>query len=107
MHAGELRTPIDIYKKTTSGTGGFKTQSYEKELSTRCRWVNAHGKDSVIASSDQVEKMATVTMRYSSKVTESCRVKMGGLTYEIITGIDNIRDRNHWIEFKVRAVVTA
>lgn len=104
---GDLRAPIDIYTKALSGTGGFKTETYTKSFSTKCQWVNDHGKDAVVADSDQVSKIATVTMRYHATVTEDCRVVMGGVTYEIITGIDNIRQRNQWMQFKVRAVVNA
>jgi len=104
---GDLRTPIDIYYKTQTGTGGFKTETYLKLMSAFCQWVNAHGTDAVIANADQVLKQATVTMRYHASVTENCRVVMGGVTYEIVTGIDNIRQRNQWIQFKVRAVVNA
>ena len=107
IQPGDLRTPIDVYTKAKSGTTGFPTVTYTKSLSTKCQWINAHGNDAVIASADQVTKQATVTMRYHASVTEDCQIVMGGVTYEIITGIDNIRQRGQWIQFKVRAVVNA
>ncbi len=105
--AGELNTLIDIYGKTTSGTGGFKTQTYAKVFSCWAKWVNAHGTDALIANAEQVQKIATVTVYCDSRITENCRVVQGGITYEIVTGIDNIRQGGEWMQFKVRAVVNA
>lgn len=106
INPGHLRTPIDIYGKAATGTGGFKTGAYTKLFSCGSQWVNAHGQDSIIADSNQVQKIATVTVRYDSRITEMCRVYLGTAVYEIVTGIDNIRNRNEWMQFKVRAVVS-
>lgn len=106
MHPGLLRTPIDIYGKSASGTGGFKTGTYAKLFTCGSQWVNDHGTDALVANANQVQKMATVTVRYDSRITELCRVYLGSVAYEIVTGIDNVRNRNEWMQFKVRAVVS-
>lgn len=103
---GDLRVPIEIYAPTTSGVGILQTTSFAKIIDARCRWVNSHGKEGVIADSVQALRQATITIRYHPSVNQACRIKKGGEFWEIITPPDNIRDRGLWMQLQVRAVVS-
>lgn len=105
MTAGDLRTLIAIHSKTVTGTGGFKTTSYAKTLDAWCNWVWSHGTEAVEGGAKQAARTATVTMRHSSLVVESSRVIMGGTTFEIVSPIENVQQRNEWLVFTVQAVV--
>lgn len=108
ISTADLKTPIAIHGKIMSGTGGFRTAAFSEILTARCKWVNAHGAEAVVSDSNQARHAATVTMRYHPDINESCRVILlaTGETFEIATGIDNIREAGRWIEFKVRSVIS-
>lgn len=113
MQAGELNTKIRIQKKLISGTGSFASFAWididsdsvsDTPVYIWAKWVNVHGSESWVANSVQAEQGATVTIRYKTGVTQSCRIVMGGTNYEIVS-IDNIRQGNQWLEIKVKAAV--
>lgn len=113
MQAGDLRTPIRIQYKKEVGTGSFKTVTWpdlgsdtdvEAPKYIPAQWVNVHGLEAWAADSVQAKLGATVTIRYRSDVTPVCRVLLGSTVYQIIS-LDNIRQRNEWLEIKLKAAV--
>ena len=56
----------------------------------------------------QLREPATLTMRYSPKITEQCLVfkKGDSRPFEIVS-IDNVEERNRWLELKVQRKVEA
>lgn len=110
---GELRTKIRIQHEVTTGTGSFATKAwYDIDDAAHAgtayyiyaKWVNVHGSEAWVADSVQAQLGATVTIRYRSDVTPACRVLLGSTVYEIAS-LDNIRQRNEWLEIKVKASV--
>ena len=107
---GALRTKIRIQYEKTTGTGSFAVRSWVDLGNTsasdtpryiNAQWVNVHGSESWIADSVQAQLGATVTIRYRSDVTPACRVLLGSTAYQIVS-LDNIRQRNEWLEIKVK-----
>jgi len=115
MNPGELRTKIRIQYEQTTGTGSFATKSWVDVGSMAAsdtpkyipsQWVNVHGTEAWIADSVQAQLGATVTIRYRTGITPACRVLLGSTVYQIVS-LDNIRQRNEWLEIKVKTSVNS
>jgi SPP1 family predicted phage head-tail adaptor len=105
---GEMRTLITLQKRNTisQDAGGFKVPSYSDLASVWSKWVNLHGSEVFAASAAGVKEGATVLIRYRSDVDDTGRVVKGGQVYEILS-MDNIQERNEYIELKVAKVSPA
>ena len=73
-----------------------------------CKWVNAHGRDEYTARQLGLNEPATITMRYHPAITEACELYKAGdpKPYEI-KSLDNVEERNEWLEIKVERKVAA
>lgn len=99
---GELNTAITIVTRSfTIDAGGAQKPSYATLETAWAKWVNAHGNEVQYSGGEQVEAMATVTIRYLSGIDETCAIQKGSDTYDIIS-IDDIRERHEYLELKVR-----
>ena len=112
-NAGELRTPVRFKRVVTeSDSDGFPQTEEENVFggdgSIRVKWVNAHGTDAFTAMQLKLREPATITMRYSPKISADMVVYKGSdpKPYEIIS-IDNVEERNRWLEIKVQRKVAA
>jgi len=113
-NAGELRTAvrfIRIDRKTDSG--GFPVESeinvFGENNTVMCKWVNAHGTEVWSAMQLKLRDPATLTVRYSPLLDNSTLVVYRGndpVPYEVIS-IDNVEQRNEWLEIKVQRRVAA
>lgn len=105
---GELKTVIQILapRGIEQGLGGYVSEAWDNVFgdgaSVRCKWVNAHGTEAIEAATLQLKDPATLTLRYSPKITPKCRIYRDDDTkpYEIIS-IDNVEERCRWLEIKV------
>lgn len=98
---GELRTSVTLQSRTfTTGAGGFPIPSWSTIATVWAKWVNVHGQEAWIAQTAQVGQAATVTIRYRSGVDTTCAVLKGSDRWEIIS-VDNIQERNEYLELKV------
>lgn len=105
---GELHTPVRFVKiHRENDDDAF---SREREINVfgpgstvRVKWVNAHGTDVFMAMQMQIKEPATITCRYSKLITIDCIVYKADdpRPYEIIS-IDNVEERNRWMEIKVQ-----
>lgn len=106
---GKLLTPITI-KSVTPGTDadGTPTAPEATVLTARCFWQNAFGNEAVENLRLNLVETATITMRYSSLVTVRQLVYRTGdsVAWEIAS-IDNIEQRNRWMEIKLKRTVKA
>lgn len=113
--AGELRTRVRFFD--IPGEDGQDADGYEAEGlvnvfgeggSRMCKWVNAYGAEVYTAKSAGVEEPATLTMRYTPKVTPTCIIYKGGDSkcYEVIS-VNDVEDRHAWLEVKVQRKVAA
>ena len=91
-------TEVNVFGDTGAGRG----------VPIKVKWVNAHGTEIFTAMQLQLKSPATITMRYSPKINEQLIVYKGNdpQPYEIIS-IDNVDERNRWLEIKVQRKVSA
>ena len=115
--AGEMRTRITV-KKLTDGidADGYPTQTWDNVLTgnsvIRCKWVSAHGKE--VTENDRLGlgQIATVTMRYTPKITPRCRVWKEAETqtdanaWEVVS-VNDPEDRHAFLELTLRRLVVA
>ncbi|MGI6156588.1 MAG: head-tail adaptor protein [Enterococcus lemanii] len=111
VNPGQLRTQIEIKAYTeTKDEDGFKIRSwlnvFGEGVLVGCHWSNAHGQEVLTAASLDLREPATLTMRYSDKITPECRIykKTDPRPYEIIS-LDNVNERNQWLEVRVQRTV--
>lgn len=105
-NAGELRTQIYFKQKIReTDEEGYSTET-ESDVFGRAvyaKWVNAHGSESFTALQLQLREPATITCRYSPLINERLDVYKGSdpTPYEIIS-IDNVEQKDQWLEIKVQ-----
>ncbi len=127
-NAGELRTPIIIEKYTeTQNDNGYPIKTWVNVFGTgkvyRVKWVNAHGTEVFEAMRLELNEPATLTCRYSPLIdpkknsgskyrilyaddASKTAAEKEKLCFEIIS-IDNVENRNQWMEIKVKRQVSA
>lgn len=104
---GELRTPITLQSRTVpAGPGGFQVPGWATIATVFAKWVNVHGSEAWAAMTNNAMQAATVTIRYRADVDLTCAVLLGSERYEIVS-IDNIRQRNEYLELKLQAITEA
>ncbi len=112
-NAGELRTRV-YFKRIQRSTDaeGFPAETevnvFGEGEYARCKWVNAHGSEVFLAKQLELREPATLTMRYSPLINEKLLVYHEDdiKPYEIIS-LDNVENRNQWLEIKVQRMVSA
>ena len=108
---GEMHTKITVKSLTTGiDADGYPTETWTDVFGGKvwCNWKNAHGQELYDTMRLDLKEVATITMRYSDKVNERCRIWREAETdaYEIIS-IDNVDDARQWLEIKVKRRVIA
>lgn len=106
---GAMRTWIQVIKRRiTKDKDGYELVEREKGLRTRVRWVNARGANENRFSSTQntdtakrVVEVATVTMRYTDKVSITDEIEKDGEIYEIIA-MNNVNDRRRYLKLDLQ-----
>lgn len=108
-NAGELRTLVDFKRiERTHDDDGFPVEREVVVLSAMTKWVNVHGSESYVAMQLDLREPATVTMRYSPLINRRMLVyrQDDPDPYEILS-IDNVEQRNVWLELKVQRMLAA
>lgn len=101
---GELRTSVVLASRTVyKDAGGFQRSRFEAVATIWAKWVNVHGSEAWTANSVQATEAATVTIRYRSDVDLTNCLDKNGKIFEIVS-IDNIQERNEYLELKVKRV---
>ena len=112
-----MRTRITV-KKLTDGidADGYPTQAWANVLTgnsmIRCKWVSAHGKE--VNENDRLGlgQIATVTMRYTPKITPRCCVwkeaeaQTDANAWEVVS-VNDPEDRHAFLELTLRRLVVA
>lgn len=121
-NAGDLRTPIIVenYPESQDGDGypvKVWANVFGADKEYRVKWVNVHGTEVFEAMRLELNELATLTGRYSSLITDQCRILLASdeskqtaekdkLYYEIIS-VDDVENRHEWLEIKVKRQVSA
>ncbi len=102
INPGDLRTRIDLQKRTVpADAGGAQVPSWATQATIWARWENAHGQEAWIAQSVQAEAPATVLIRYYAGLEPTWAILKGSDRYEIVS-VDDIQERREYMELKVR-----
>lgn len=107
-NAGALRTSVKFFRVTRETDSEGVSHEAEANIfgagqNVWVKWVNAHGTDVFEAMTLQINEPATITMRYSPLITPDLLVYKAGdpTPYEVIS-VDNVEERNTWLEIKVK-----
>ncbi|MBQ8616388.1 MAG: head-tail adaptor protein [Clostridia bacterium] len=107
-NAGELRTPVYVKRIVrTRDEDGYPHEEmvnvFGESVTLRVKWVNVHGSDAYIAMQQQIREPATLTSRYSPRIKNDCLIFKGDDPQPFeIESIDNVEERNEWLEIKVK-----
>jgi SPP1 family predicted phage head-tail adaptor len=102
INPGELRTQIALQKRTsTEDAGGFRPDAGTTQVSVWSKWTNAHGNEAWTAELSGAVEPATALIRYLAGIDGTWLVVKGSKTYEIVS-MDNIQERNEYIELKLK-----
>lgn len=112
--AGELRTRIMVFDLPRDEGGevlkdadGYEVTEpvnvFGSGATRQCRWVNAWGSEVYAARQAGVTEPATLTLRYTPKLTTTCLIFRGKdpRPYEVIS-VNDVEDRHTWLEVKVQ-----
>lgn len=107
--AGELRTKIMVFEPAESAqdSDGYSTNHavnvFGEGRHIHCKWVNAHGREVYDAKQAGVTEPATLTLRYTSKITPRGSICRDGdpAPYEIIS-VNDVENRHAWLEIRVQ-----
>lgn len=107
-NAGELRTPCYFKRiERTTDSEGYPAEEginiFGEDVPVPVKWVNAHGSEVFESMQLQLREPATITCRFSPLINERLLIYKKGdeKPYEIIS-IDNVEERNIWLEIKVQ-----
>ena len=102
--AGELKTKITVQANKSERAGnGYKRDDWVTVCTPYCKWVNAYGNDVVEARKLGLGEFATLTLRYTDKITPTCRVLRDNDVahpFEVIS-VNDVGARRRWLEVKV------
>lgn len=110
-NAGRLRTQIIVRKYATKPNNNGIITKIDRdllfEMPVWCEWINAHGKEFYEAASQNLEEVATLTVRYSPKITKDCVIIRRDDDAEFkIVSIDHVEMGYAWLEIKVARAVS-
>jgi len=97
-----MRTQVTLEQRTVAqDAGGFMVPGQGTSVTVWCKWTNVHGSEVWQAEALHAVRPATVTLRYLAAVDTSWTVLKGTERYEILS-VDNIQDRDEYMEMKVQ-----
>lgn len=108
--AGELRTKIMVFRPPEDGEvneNGYPISQpvnvFGDGATRYCKWVNALGSEVYTARQAGVTEPATLTIRYTPKLTNTCLIYRLGdpKPYEVIS-INDVENRHAWLEVKIQ-----
>lgn len=112
--AGELRTKIKVFDLPRGQDGepatdkdGYPVTEPENVFgpgaTRQAKWVNAWGSEVYQARQAGVTEPATLTLRYTPKITTTCLIYRGSdpEPYEVIS-VNDVDNRHTWLEVKVQ-----
>ena len=117
-NAGELRTKVWFARIERETNENYVEQETETSVLTdesgmprpaRCKWVNAHGSEAWDDHAMLLRNPATLTTRYNPLLLDPALIlyrEGDAVPYEVVN-IDNVQQRNRWLEISVQRKVNA
>ena len=104
INPGELNISITLQTPAiTKEAGGAQKVTWSTLATVWAKWTNAHGSEVWQSQAVQAVSPATVLIRYRDDVTTACSILKGSIIYEIVS-LDNIQERNEYLEMKVKVL---
>ena len=115
---GELKTPVLFMRVERESDGeGFAPETFKnvfgedfsEDVKVMCKWVNTHGTEVFVAMQLKLRDPVTITTRYSPWLDDVSLILFrdgDDEPYEIIS-VDNVEQRNEWLEIKAQRRVSA
>lgn len=111
IRSGYLRTKIRIQSKVSVRKKGelesadswidIGADNPEDIRYKFCQYIGSHGSEAIRQDALSGIQSATLRLRYDARVDNTCRVLINDEIWNI-TGIDNIRRLNHWMEISIQ-----
>jgi len=96
--AGMLREPIEVQEQVKTDIGGGATEiSWATKFTTQAHMKPLSGNERLYAERLDAVTRNRLVMRYNSSLTESDRVVIRNMAYQI-RFINNVEFRNRWLE---------
>jgi SPP1 family predicted phage head-tail adaptor len=107
IQISDLRTRITFQSPTlTTDAGGAQKTTYANVGTVPtvwAQWINDHGQEVVLSEAQTSAQRATVRVRHRTDIRETWRVVKDSENWHILS-IDEVQDRNRWIELRVERV---
>jgi head-tail adaptor len=103
---GSLRVNVSLQTPTiVKDAGGAQVPGWATLTGgdVKCKWTNVHGSEVWQSQAVQAIEPATVLIRYFAALTTACTILKGSVRYKIVS-IDNVQERNEYMEIKVQRV---
>ena len=112
-----LDTPIRILRKTSGvDNKGHPTTTWKEiiDADILCEWHNRHGSELYQAAANQAVDAAYIRMWFMSGIDATCRIVKVAEGFTVIdgkkvfnsvfdiTGIDNVQNRNQYLQIEVK-----
>ena len=115
--AGEMRTRVTIKKLVTgehTDSEGNPIEEWQDVFGAPvwCKWVYAHGDEVFEGMRLNLGQLATITMRYTPKVDERCRIWKGNdeqdddHAWEVVS-INDPEDQHKFLDIELKRAVVA
>lgn len=102
INPAEMRTRVVLKRRTVvNQPGGFQVPTYVRVAEVWSRWLGVHGAEVWASEAINAVGAATVLIRYRAGIDTTIVAEMGGDDYEVVS-VDNIQQRNEYIELKVK-----
>lgn len=97
--------PAELFVPTYTNVNGVQKRSYPASGTLiKISFRSFGGTETTINGVYGIEATATVDTWYNPDIKSDCRIKVGGLTYEILGDPENINMRGQFMRFKVRRI---
>lgn len=100
-------------RSIATDAGGFQSKTYPLIAQVWARWTNVHGQEVWAAEARGAEEAATLIIRYRGDIDNTCVIVKdgtlgvggttytGGVVFEIVS-MDNIQEKDEYIELKIK-----
>ncbi len=107
INISDMRTRITFQQPTLGkGIGGAQVTSWANVATTPtvwARWINEHGQEAMQSDVSRSAQRAAVTIRHRADVNSNWRILKDGEPWQILS-VDQIQDRNRYVEMVVERV---
>lgn len=107
IQISDLRTRITFQQPTISKDPGGAQITTWANISTVptvwAQWINDHGQEAISSDVEKFVQRATVRVRHRSDIVTTWRVLKDGEAWQILS-VDQVQDRNRWVEMRVELV---